>query len=276
MRKPLIGAFLTLIVSLVTLWGNSFWKEKEFTEWSQKEVIRIMTKSPWSQRVAILLPGRDQGGAGRDQRGAGRNGGQLRDPSRVPAQTGPFLMGRTAGGREEKTFVVTTPKTPGGDPEGRFHLNLTVRWYALPLRHARARWEELLSPEKNSQENRRTGAGYVIGISGLPTRFLAGEAKRLKVVFDRVRSDSFLKIKGRDPIVASGLWLPANQGVVNLRSAPWRSGGEFYVLFPRDKKDGYVITLEDKKVEFVTRIGSLEVKRKFKLKDMVYNGNLEL
>ncbi len=36
------------------------------------------------------------------------------------------------------------------------------------------------------------------------------------------------------------------------------------------------ITSEDRKVEFVTKIGSIKVKRKFKLKDMVYNGKLEL
>jgi hypothetical protein len=36
------------------------------------------------------------------------------------------------------------------------------------------------------------------------------------------------------------------------------------------------ITLEDKEVEFVTKMGPLEFKRKFRLKDMMYEGELSL
>ena len=46
------------------------------------------------------------------------------------------------------------------------------------------------------------------------------------------------------------------------------------MMFPRT--GSYEITLADKKVEFVAQVGSLKVKRKFKLKDMIYNGKLEL
>ena len=45
-----------------------------------------------------------------------------------------------------------------------------------------------------------------------------------------------------------------------------------YFLFPRTE----AITLEDKEVEFATKLGPLEVKRKFKLQDMVFGGKLEL
>ena len=274
MRKLLIVAFLTLILSPVTLGENAFWKEKKSTQWSRKEVIRMMTKSPWSQRIAFSLPG---SWSAMGRRRAGEADTQLRDPRRMPVQTGPFLMGRATGRPQDTRRLAITPSTtPDSDKNARIHLHLTVRWYALPLRHARDRWEELWSSEKNSRKNRQKVVAYVIGISGLPARSLAGDVERLKAVFDQVKTDSFLKVKGRDPIVSSGLWIPTSAGAVNLRSAPWRSGGEFYLLFPRDKKDGYIITLEDKKVEFVTRIGSLEVKRKFKLKDMVYNGKLEL
>ena len=36
------------------------------------------------------------------------------------------------------------------------------------------------------------------------------------------------------------------------------------------------ITLDDKEVELDLKLGSIEAKRKFNLKDMVYNGKLEL
>ena len=53
---------------------------------------------------------------------------------------------------------------------------------------------------------------------------------------------------------------------------------------PGDPPDGLVfyfprtdaITLEDKEVEFRLEYGRLKIKRKFKLKKMVYNGELEL
>ena len=41
---------------------------------------------------------------------------------------------------------------------------------------------------------------------------------------------------------------------------------------PRDDE----ITLEDKDVEFVAKLGQLEVKRKFKLEDMVFDEQLAL
>ena len=36
------------------------------------------------------------------------------------------------------------------------------------------------------------------------------------------------------------------------------------------------IELDDKDVEFATRRGSMDIRKKFKLKDMVYNGKLAL
>jgi len=54
--------------------------------------------------------------------------------------------------------------------------------------------------------------------------------------------------------------------------AAQQSQNSFLFLFPKSD----AITLEDKDVEFATRIGPLEVKRKFKLKDMVYQGQLSL
>jgi hypothetical protein len=43
-------------------------------------------------------------------------------------------------------------------------------------------------------------------------------------------------------------------------------------IFPRTDP----ITLDDKEVELDLKLGTMEAKRKFNLKDMVYNGKLEL
>ena len=116
-----------------------------------------------------------------------------------------------------------------------------------------------------------------MGISGFPARLFRGEPEQLKLVSEHMTSQSFLKIKGREPIQASGVFIPVGRSeVINVRSQPWRTGVEIIVMFPREQDGSDVISLEDKKVQFETEIGTLKVKRKFELKDMVYNGKLEL
>jgi hypothetical protein len=48
--------------------------------------------------------------------------------------------------------------------------------------------------------------------------------------------------------------------------------GVFLFRFPRTD----AINLDDKEVEFATKFGTIDIKRKFKLKEMVYNGELAL
>ena len=43
-------------------------------------------------------------------------------------------------------------------------------------------------------------------------------------------------------------------------------------VFPKTQP----IAADDKEVEFILKLGQVEAKRKFNLKDMVYNGKLEL
>jgi hypothetical protein len=117
----------------------------------------------------------------------------------------------------------------------------------------------------------------MIGVSGLPARMFPSHPDGLKSVSERLKSESFLKIKGRKPIPADAVLIPEKRSeVVDVRDGPWSAAVEVYLVFPRGQKGNDVITLADKKVEFVTQIGSLNVKKKFKLKNMVYNGELEL
>jgi hypothetical protein len=284
MDKRLVGFLLTLLAGTITLSGESFWKEKEFTEWTQKEVIRMMTKSPWARSLIIPLPA---GGVIAGLGGGGDYLGSVEDPfpeNKMPSRGGipgvPNLsrMARRPQvmGPEDGSTSIITPDWGRRSAEGRVLLELTVRWYALPLRHARARWAELWPPEKKDRKNNGRISAYIIGVSGFPPHWFSTDAEHLKVVFEKMMSESFLKIRDLEPIAAGGLWIPPKQDVVNLQLGPWHSGAEFYLLFPRGEEGSHVITLEDKKVEFVSKIGSLEVKRKFKLKNMVYNGELEL
>ena len=51
-----------------------------------------------------------------------------------------------------------------------------------------------------------------------------------------------------------------------------QTSGSIMFYFPRDP----AITLADKEVVFVTRMGPLALKAKFPLKNMVYQGKLDL
>jgi hypothetical protein len=69
-----------------------------------------------------------------------------------------------------------------------------------------------------------------------------------------------LQRKDKDPIPAGAVQrIPGEKGSVAF-------------FFPKTS----AITLEDKEVEFVSKVVRIEVRRKFKLKDMVVGDKLEL
>ena len=100
--------------------------------------------------------------------------------------------------------------------------------------------------------------------------------QRLQEILDRTKSEFFLKIKGRRPIAAEAVRVPRDLARNAVDAKRLRSGADIYFVFPRLRDGTEMITLKDKKVEFVSQIGPLKGERKFRLKDMVYTGKLEL
>ena len=70
-----------------------------------------------------------------------------------------------------------------------------------------------------------------------------------------------LSVKGKDPLPASDLQIGGNEQRPVL-----------VFLFPKTAP----LSLDDKDVEFSTKLGPIVVKQKFHLKDMVFNGKLDL
>ena len=56
----------------------------------------------------------------------------------------------------------------------------------------------------------------------------------------------------------------------------YRKIGASDVYFFRFRRDRFPISAPDKEVEFKASVGSVEVKKKFSLRDMQYEGNLAL
>lgn len=166
--------------------------------------------------------------------------------------SGPLGAPRSGGGgrrgnRGVGGGAVSTNPAPAGGPN---NWKTIVRWEsAQPIREAlkRPTWPE-------------AGENYIIALVGsIPSVGIpsndddADERKRkLEILQDSTR------LERRDE-------------PLNLDNATLAPAGTFFYfsrVFP--------IKPEDKQVTFVTKMGSLEVKCKFTLKDMMYHGNLEL
>ena len=126
---------------------------------------------------------------------------------------------------------------------------------ALPLKQAAARQQAgngAIPPEAEAALAREDEL-YVVAIQGLPPQYTQSGPTRT--------IDAFLRRAGKPDI-------PATRGA----SQPAPGGALLLVGFPRTDP----ITLAGGEVEFDVKIGALAVKKKFKLKDMIFHGRLEL
>ena len=99
---------------------------------------------------------------------------------------------------------------------------------------------------------------YTVSIVGLPQQFAA-----LRQMKDAVQASTMLKRKNQEPIA------PADIGFFR------ESEQTMQIVYQFPKTDA--ITLDDKEVEFITKLGpDNDIKKKFKLKDMIFDGQLAL
>ena len=279
MKKFILLALLLLLGS-AGIRAADFWEKKEYKQWRPKDVHKMLTKSPWAQNVSLDPmrmrrggfenieggptedpsarrgdPDQSQGGGG----GGGFGGGGASPPGSSvgsggglgPSSGGPggFSTGGGLGGRR--------PAARRGPPP----INVTVRWAsALPVKQAiiRARYKgDFEESEQDKQLLNMKDEQYVVLLSGLPSRMARG----LQRSTDRIKQMTALHRKKKDPIAAASVEvLPRDQFV------------EIFLFFPRDE----AIALEDKDVELQTQVGPFKIKRKFRLKKMVFNDKLEL
>ncbi len=247
MKRILAAAFAVSIL----LPAADFWTNKEFTEWSDKDIQKILNDSPWAKKVSVNLDGPaapvmgQPSGAGRGGRGGGgAAGGATGDEPAAPlSERGNFGGGAGGGG------IQTSPS-----------VDVTVRWAtARPMREAvvKSRFgkEAGTSPDAKALLEREE-MYYVIGLINFPQRGRTGDEYREALV-----KSATLTIKGKDSIAAA-----------EAQVAPAGRSVEIYVMFPRTR----ALTLDDGEVEFSAKPGGVTVKQKFRLKDMVVKGKLEL
>ncbi|MCP5115551.1 MAG: hypothetical protein GY953_32390, partial [bacterium] len=64
MKRSLLAVFLMLSLGALLLYGADFWEKKELKDWSEKDVKKMLTNSPWAKGVDITMGGGRMGGGG--------------------------------------------------------------------------------------------------------------------------------------------------------------------------------------------------------------------
>jgi hypothetical protein len=179
------------------------------------------------------------------------------------------MPGGTPGGADPKPVSEGSGRGRGGGRGGDGDVPPTIglsaqivaRWQsAMPVKEAfvrtKFRAEAATSPEvKETLDQQETN--YQIVLSG-PRMAFPGTPEALKKTLGEV---TFLSSKTK------GAMKPAD---IQIATSP----KEIDVLFSFPRTTPY--SLDDQEVEFVTKVGNSPLKYKFRLKDMVFNGKLEL
>lgn len=243
MKRPAAITFALILAAALLAPAADFWETKKFTDWSDKEVERMLRNSPWAQRVDLALRGMG-GGPGMGGPGGGFPGAE--------GGEGPGMGGPGRGPVGEGGIGYESPPT----------IPVYLRWMsALPVKQAVARMRfgaEAGASQEATQYLSREEPAYVIAVEGVPVKGLGAS-------FEELKERAQLRIKGREPIAPADVQGRQMKGIA-----------EVYFFFPKEAQGGHDITLEDKEVEFLLKLRLGDVRRKFPLKKMVYNGKLEL
>ncbi len=228
-----------------SLWAADPWKSnKKYTEWSEKEIQKVLEKSPWAKTVTLTFLA--ESGSGQ---GAGGGSPLADQPNQLGSggRGGPPISGSSGGPRTASRLVL-------------------VRWdSALPVRRALERRQvqaEMLTPEQAEQYFEQAPSEYEVVLGGMPM------VEMTDTTLEEVKASTYLKTGDKQRIMAQDVrisQLPeerlAQGQVPNL-----------YFSFPR----AIPIELRHKSVEFFAEVGQFKIKKKFKLKDMLFKGKLEL
>jgi hypothetical protein len=241
--------------------GADFWTAKEPSEWDEKDLERLLHRSPWSKEVTVQIQmnlmeeggGGDVSGGRRGRTGGGGGGG-------MPDASSDAGMGGGGGGGR------------GGGRGGAGGMDAAAQ--ARPEMKAVVRWESArpIRDAAKKEFPKELAAAYVISVTGL--RMGAGgrrgaapgqeqapaEGDRGAQMNERLKAGAQLERKGADPIS------PAQVQTGRIPAGPVS-----YFIFPRGSQP---IQASEKEVTFHLKLDRMELKAKFVLKDMMYKGEL--
>lgn len=236
-------AACALFVLVAYAGPKDFWAVKPYTEWTIKEVERLLLKdSPWTY-VLLLTSSSSSVNIGSTGGGGGSKGG-----------------GGGGGG--------------GGGASADGPPPIYVNWYARPIREAIVRQTMLMAPETPKQQldavlgfksefHEVILTGYVPGgmRGGRGGRGASGNADEAMAKF---KEGTYLQKKNGQRIPLANLVMPRSRNA------------SIHLQFAKEIDGKPTLTPEEKEVTLVIKINEGSYKYKFKFAEMTINDKVEL
>jgi hypothetical protein len=240
LRKLLPGkAALWLLptCALLLLAADPSWKNKAIRDWTEQDARLVLNDSPWAANVrAAVMPLQSES--------ARMQGGQMGQPHGVGY-----------AGVDPTTDKQKVAKVLSGDLSGPAAIGpvpVRVRWEsALPVRAAELKAHEVEPPTLE-------GEGYQIAVYGIPGSYLKGDPRTLG---EPLRKSAALQRDGKPDVKPSR---------VEVFQTP--AGRVVAYLFPFSGE----LSQRDTLVQFNALIGRISVVHSFDLREMRFDGKLEL
>ena len=220
--------------------GNQPWEEKAYTEWTQQDVLKIRTHSPWTRQVEITV-------------GKG-------SPMDEPDPNSVFGKEYRTGGASDH------PNAPKGErKDGAFlspnveELTFDIRWTSsLTWRQSMVRQAQLAGvPSANAAAAlAQSPPYYMLTVSGGPSGEYSGLTEAM------LRESAYLEIE------------PTKQKVV-LGTA-WITLEKVDFYFPREANGQPTIDAKATKVRFHCKLKVSSIHAEFDVKKMVRQGKRDL
>jgi hypothetical protein len=244
---------LTSIVAVSVAIAASFpWQKQAPAQWTGEDVYQILNNSPWSKSVRVTMAqAAGAGGSG------GRNGGTWGEG--VPGGGG---MGRMGGGMGGGGMG----RGRGGYPQTQQQETaVTVQWSsALPVRLAEAK----LNGGAADAAAMKPLNEYVIAVIGLPKSGLEPHASTSN---DSGNDNEDARLADHLKVMTV---LSIGQERLNPTKVELNQGRDARTIFHFEKSEP--ATTHDKDAEFRITGDRMELRKKFALKEMEYQGKLEL
>jgi len=247
MRKVLA----VLFTCGLCVYAADFW-QKPASEWSDKDVQKMLNNSPWAKPFSIPMSGPATSGMGNAQGNSGVDPGNA-----APISEGGGGGRGGGGGGRGGGGGGRGGDGGGGGGFGGASIDVVARWQsALPEKQAFARLKygaEAATSADAKQMVDRVENGYLIVITGNLRPFMRNQEAFKKTL----QETTALSVKGKAPLKVEDMQVSPQQ---------------IMLLFSKEVP----LTVDDKEVELTAKMADVVLKYKFKLKDMVFNGKLEL
>ncbi len=257
------GVALLLAVAALA-WGGEAWRGKDFHEWAQDDVDRVLNDSAWAKETLASFQMPRHPAAAKESDSPVDITYAPNDPNNGGMPAGPGRSPVTGAGP-----MTADPSAGAGMPA----IRVIVRWEsALPVKEALLRLKfgaQMPGPGDPAYTLDRSESYYVVAVVGLQMpkgkkggkKAADGEQTGEERMRDEFLATTKLTRRGKPALMPE-----------EVKVNPPEARTEVLFLFPKSDP----IVAGDKEVTFNAALGPLEMKKNFKLKEMVYRGKLEL